>query len=160
MKLTKRVLRKLIKEELIKEIKQYPDQPLVYLKFKIAHDSTGVPSGQDYYVEVPTTFIHGKSATDRHWRRHGRSRRTSGWNGLTEAGKKYFETFEGGKFANLATSFLAGGITWTAVPESGLPQIFELEEIAEPRRAVGAGGYYDPDEDPYEDEPVPEDDLD
>jgi len=128
MKLTKRVLRKLIKEELIKEIKQYPDQPLVYLKFKIAHDRTGVPSGQDYYVEVPTTFIHGKSSTDFLMARHGRSRRTAGWNGLTEAGKKYFETFEGGKFKNLATSAVAGGITWTAVPESGLPQIFELAD--------------------------------
>ena len=116
MKLTKQTLKRIIKEEIMKEIKSFPDQDKVYLKFRMGPREAGLPTGRDYYVEVPDTFIHETRLTDM-----APTRRTAGWNGLTEAGKEYFETFERGKFKGLSDN-----ITWKDVDESELPQIIEL----------------------------------
>ena len=121
MKLTKQALKRIIKEEIMKEIKSFPDQDKVYLKFRMGRNMADLPTGPDYYVEVPTIFTAGGSSTDSQMTRHGSTRRTAGWNGLTREGVAYFKEFQDGKFKGLSDN-----ITWKAVDKGELPQIIEL----------------------------------
>lgn len=120
MKLTKQTLKRIIKEEVKKELEQDQDQANVYLKFRMGRNMADLPTGRDYYVEVPKRFIFFKSSTEASLSSGPRVKRTHGQNGLTEEGVNHFKD---GEYKGLASS-----ISWTAVSEDDLPKIVELTE--------------------------------
>jgi len=128
MKVNKKKLKQVIREEVLKEIAGYPDQDKVYLMFKLDRGDFGMPKGKDYYIKVPDIFIMGETSFGPSVTRGGRKRSVRGYNGLSQEGRDYFKQFKGGVFAGLAKD-----ITWTAVSDAELPEIIELDEL-EPGR--------------------------